>query len=89
MFVLTRSEYQKILENITTFPYTYPSLEIQDELDNYPGLYIGWAIWCVYGLPKPKNEKDKASLEMVINFLNKNLKVVDDNEIDRLELIQW
>lgn len=79
MLVIKKSEYKKILHNIITFPYSYPPVSMmQEELDKHPLIYIGWAVWCIYGLPKPKTEEEKASQKMLLDFLNKNLKVVDD-----------
>jgi hypothetical protein len=79
MVVLKKSEYQNILHNISTYPYSYPPVSMmQEELDNYPLIYIGWAVWLIYGLPKPINEEEKASQKMLLDFLNKNLKIIED-----------
>lgn len=89
MYYLTKSEYNEILSKITTFPYTFPPLSMKEELDNFPAYYLGWAIWCSFGLPAPQNEFEKKSLKMVLEYIEKNLTLVDDSEADRLELVKW
>lgn len=89
MYVLTRSEYQRILDGIHTHPFTFPPLSMKEELDKYDAYYLSWAIWCVYGLPKPKNEKEQASLDMLVDYITKNLEIVDDDKLGELEEVKW
>ena len=81
MVVIKKSEYERILQGIHTFPYCYPPISMmQAELDSSPALYVGWAVWCIYGLPKPITDEDKASQKMILDYLDKNLKVIEDIE---------
>lgn len=89
MYYMTESDYKKIVSKIKTYPYSFPRLDMKEELKVHTAFYIGWAIWCLYGLPEPKTEKERESVQMVKDYLDANLKIVPDEEKNTLEIARW
>lgn len=83
MYVITNSEYNSILDKITTYPSCFPPLSLKKELDSRGAYYLNWAIWCVYGLPKPKNSVEEQSLAMIVEYIGKHLKIVADEDLNK------
>lgn len=86
MVVLTRSEFEKILSGIDTYPYYFPPLSLKEELYSRPEYYLSFAIWCIYGLPKPKNKFETESKKMLLDFISDTLEIVDDSMADKLKV---
>ena len=92
MYYLTKSKYMSIIKENkkkNNPPLTFPDTSFQKELDKYSARFLGWAIWCFVMLPEPQTNEEKKSIEMVKNYLKKNLTIVDDSDADKYELYDW
>lgn len=86
MYYLTRTEYKEILSGIKTFPYNFPPLSLKEQMNKYPIAYMGFVIWCIHGLPEPRNETEEESLQMLKDFLKCHLRLIDDSEVNEYTL---
>ncbi len=86
MYYMSRSDYEKIRNNIKYKPYSFPPLSWKKELEQYSARYISWAIWCLNGLPAPRDDNERASKQMLVDFLNSHLTIVDDDKMSDLTL---
>lgn len=91
MYYITKSDYRKVVNNITTFPYSYPPIteKIKQEMKDNDAYFLGFAVWCLYGLPEPETDKEREIYELLKDYVSKNLKIVGDEFDENLEVIKW
>lgn len=78
MLYVLRRDYDRFCSLINTRPYEFPPVSLKSELERYRARYLGWAIWCLKGLPAPRTNEEHASVQMLRDYLNKNLRIVDE-----------
>jgi len=89
MYYLTRTDYNKIISSFKIKPVSLPSLSFEKKLNENFALYIGWAIWQDHFCPNDPAPEEMKAINMIRDFLKRNLTIVEDNEAVGLVKKEW